>query len=46
MIFVMIKPDQIDVLDLRESVWVKVQARLLGKREKKGRVKAGLVLEV
>jgi len=41
MIFAMIKLGKIDVLDLRGIVWVKRQARLLGKREKKGRVKAG-----
>lgn len=33
--FAMIKLGKIDVLDLRESVWVNVQARLLGKRKKK-----------
>lgn len=36
----------VDILDLRESVWVNVQARLLGKREKKGGVKAGWLREV
>lgn len=48
MMFAVIELGKIDILDLKESVWVKGQTRLLGKRKEKrqseGRLTAGGVV--